>query len=402
MTTTTQPSRSRQRGAADARRAGARSRHPSGREPTRKPPGRRSPTFVLLSVVATILTLLGLVMVLSASSVSDLRSTGNSWHSFQRQATWAGIGGAALIVTMRVDYRRWRLRAKPVLVLCLGLLALVLVPGVGVTVNGATRWLGAGPFQIQPAEFAKLGLLLWVCDLLARRWDQMRSARATLRPVLIALGVTSVLLLAQPNLGTTIVISASVLVVLLVAGTPLLRMAGLGVIATGAATVLALGAGYRRDRVLAFLDPWADPLNTGYQTIQSMVGIASGGFTGVGLGASRAKWGFLPFAHTDFIFAIIAEELGLVGAGTVILLFAALGVFGARAAMGAPDEFGMLLATGITTWLVVQAVVNLGAVLGVLPITGVPLPFVSFGGSSLVITMAATGILLNIARQSEL
>ena len=402
MTTTTHPSRSRQRVSAGSGKAGARSRHPSGRESTRRPPGRRSPTFVLLLVVATILTLLGLVMVLSASSVSDLRSTGNSWHSFQRQLTWAVVGVGALVITLRVDYRRWRPGARPGLVLCLGLLALVLVPGVGVTVNGATRWLGAGPLQIQPAEFAKLGLLLWVCDLLARRWDQMGDARATLRPVLVALGVTSALLLAQPNLGTTIVIATSVLVVLLVAGTSLLRMAGLGLFATGAVSALALGAGYRRDRVLAFLDPWADPLNTGYQTIQSMVGIASGGFTGVGLGASRAKWGFLPFAHTDFIFAIIAEELGLIGAGTVILLFAALGVFGARAAMGAPDPFGMLLATGITTWLVVQAVVNLGAVLGVLPITGVPLPFVSFGGSSLVITLAATGILLNIARQSEL
>jgi cell division protein FtsW len=357
---------------------------------------------VLLLVVATILTLLGLVMVLSASSVSDLRNTGNSWHSFQRQLTWAVVGVGALIVTLRVDYRTWRRLTRPILAVSLGLLGLVLVPGVGVTVNGATRWLGAGPVQIQPAEFVKLGLLLWVCDLLARRWTRMRDSRATLRPVLLALGGTAALLLAQPNLGTTIVISAAVLVVLLVAGTPLLRMAGLGLFATGAATALALGAGYRRDRVLAFLDPWADPLNTGYQTIQSMVGIASGGLTGVGLGASRAKWGFLPFAHTDFIFAIISEELGLIGAGTVIVLFAALGVLGARAAMGAPEPFGLLLAAGITTWLVVQAVVNLGAVLGVLPITGVPLPFVSFGGSSLVVTMAATGILLNIARQSDL
>jgi cell division protein FtsW len=397
MSTTTQSRR-----AGPKTRAEARSRHPSTRPVTSKPAGRRSPTFVLLLVVTTILTLLGLVMVLSASSVSDLRTTGNSWHSFQRQVMWALIGAGAMVVTLRVDYRTWQRFSRPVLFGCLGLLALVLVPGIGVTVNGATRWLGAGPVQIQPAEFAKLGLLLWVCDLLARRWNQMADGRATLRPVLVALGGTAVLLLAQPNLGTTIVISAAVLVVLLVAGTSLWKMAGMGLVATAATTVLALGAGYRRDRVLAFLDPWADPLNTGYQTIQSMVGIASGGFTGVGLGASRAKWGFLPFAHTDFIFAIIAEELGLLGAGTVIVLFAALAMFGARAALGAPDPFGMLLATGITTWLVIQAVVNLGAVLGMLPITGVPLPFVSFGGSSLVVTLAATGILLNIARQGEL
>jgi cell division protein FtsW len=356
---------------------------------------------VALLIVTVSLTLLGLVMVLSASSVSDLQTEGSSWHSFLRQATWATIGVGAAIVAIRVDYRWWRRHARIFLVGSYALLGLVLVPGVGVTVNGATRWLGVGSVRIQPGEFAKLALLLWVADLLDRRSRSVRDARATLRPVLVALALCGALLLLQPNLGTLIVIAAMVLVVLYVAGTPLHRMLGLGVLAAGGAVAMTLLEGFRRDRLLAFLDPWADPLNTGYQTIQSMVGIASGGLTGVGLGASRAKWGFLPYAHTDFIFAIIAEELGLLGAGVVILLFAALALVGLRAAIDAPDPFGRLLAAGITTWLVVQAVINIGSVVGVMPITGVPLPFVSFGGSSLVVTMAATGLLLNIARHSR-
>jgi cell division protein FtsW len=176
---------------------------------------------------------------------------------------------------------------------------------------------------------------------------------------------------------------------------------GVGAIGAVIATALALGASYRRARVLAFLDPWADPLNTGYQNIQSLVGIASGGLTGVGLGESRAKWGFLPFAHTDFIFAIISEELGLLGALVVVALFVGLCVLGTRAALHAPDRFGMLLAAGITTWFGVQAFVNIGAVVGILPITGVPLPFVSYGGSSLVFSMIGAGLLLNVARQAQ-
>jgi cell division protein FtsW len=222
-----------------------------------------------------------------------------------------------------------------------------------------------------------------------------------LRPVLMVVGTAAALLLLQPNLGTLIIATGAVAVVVYLSGASLLRLAGWGALGFGAAAVAALGASYRRARVLAFLDPWADPANTGYQTIQSLVGIASGGLTGVGLGASRAKWGFLPYAHTDFIFAIIAEELGLIGALTVLALFVALGLFGVRAALRAPDAFGMMLAAGITTWFVLQALVNVGAVVGLLPITGVPLPFVSYGGTSLVVNLVAMGVLLSIARQGR-
>jgi cell division protein FtsW len=284
----------------------------------------------------------------------------------------------------------------------IGLLAAVLLPGVGVHVNGATRWLGYGPVVIQPSEVAKLGLLLFCAALLGRRIDLVRSRRdLTLRPVLVVSATVIFLVMAQPNLGTSIVLAAIVLTLLFVAGMPMRPLGLLSAAGVGLATVAALAAPYRRARVLAFLHPEADPQGTGYQTIQAWMAMAEGGVRGVGVGASRAKWGFLPFAHTDFIFAIIAEEFGFIGAATLIVLFVALAVVGIRTAFAAPDAFGMLLAAGITAWFVVQAFVNIGAVVGVLPITGVPLPFVSSGGSSLVTSMAACGLLLSVARQAR-
>ena len=382
---------------------GSRGRHPSSRPGPKRPPGDRSSTFVGLLVVVTALVLLGLVMVMSAASVSDLRTTGSAWDSFTRQAVFAVVGGVGMIVVMRRHYAIWRRLATPFLAVSFVLLALVLVPGVGVDVNGATRWLGAGSLRIQPSELAKLAIVIWSARWLAldRNHEAIRQDPRVQRPVLLALGAIGALLLLQPNLGTLIITAGAVGVIVFVSGASLGRLAGWATLGVSAAAVAALSADYRRARVLAFLDPWADPANTGYQTIQSLVGIAGGGLTGVGLGASRAKWGFLPYAHTDFIFAIIAEELGLIGAVTVLGLLAALGYFGIRAALRAPDTFGMLLAAGITTWFILQAVVNIGAVVGLLPITGVPLPFVSYGGTSLVVNLLAMGVLLSVARQGR-
>jgi cell division protein FtsW len=373
------------------------------RHPTAKPvpPPRRSRTFVGLLGVITVLNLLGLVMVVSASSVSALDTYGSSWYIAMRQAMWLGIGGGLCILVMRVDYHRWRRWSLPALAGTVVLMALVLVPGVGVNVNGSSRWLGYGPLSLQPSELAKITVLLFVADLLARRAAWMGDTRLTLVPVGVVFSGVAMLLMLQPNLGTTLVLASIVFSVLYVAGTPLLSLIGVGFVGSLLAVGLALGASYRRARVWAFLDPWADPLNTGYQNIQSLVGIASGGLTGVGLGESRAKWGFLPYAHTDFIFAIIAEELGLLGALVVVGLFIALCVLGARTALLAPDRFGMLIAAGVTVWFGVQAFVNVGAVIGILPITGVPLPFVSYGGSSLVFSMIGAGLLLNVARQAQ-
>jgi cell division protein FtsW len=244
-------------------------------------------------------------------------------------------------------------------------------------------------------------VIVFAADLLARRADKAYDWRLTLKPVMAVFGVFAVLLMLQPNLGTTIILAAIVLALLFVAGVPGKPLGvTVGLLAAGA-TFFAVAEPYRFRRLMAFRDPWADPLNTGFQTIQSQVGLANGGLLGTGLGEGRAKWGFLPEAHTDFIFAIVGEELGLLGALTVVALFVGLGLLGVRTALRAPDRFGMLLAAGITTWILVQAFVNIGAVVGVLPITGVPLPFVSSGGSSLLFTMAATGLLLNIARQAR-
>jgi cell division protein FtsW len=204
----------------------------------------------------------------------------------------------------------------------------------------------------------------------------------------------------QPNLGTTIVVAAIALTLCFVAGAPLGALVRWSAFGIGAATALALAAPYRRARILAFLDPWADPMDKGYQNIQSLVGLAEGGVAGKGLGAGTAKWGFLPYAHSDFIFAVIGEELGLVGAVAVVGLFVMLGVLGMRVALHAPDRFGLLLAVGVTAWFCMQAFVNIGVVIGILPVTGVPLPFVSAGGTSLVVGMAGTGLLLNVARQA--
>jgi cell division protein FtsW len=374
------------------------------RHPTAKPvlPPKRSKTFVGLLAIITSLNLFGLVMVLSASSVSALDTYGSTWYVAMRQGMWLTAGLVMCVVVMRVDYHRWRRWALPALGLSGVLLALVLVPGVGLNVNGASRWLGYGPLSLQPSELAKLTVLLFVADLLARRAAWMADVRLTLVPVTVTFGSVALLLMLQPNLGTTLVLGSIVLAVLYVAGTPLFPLTAIGATGGVAATVLALAAPYRRARVLAFLDPWKDYQDTGYQNIQSLVGIASGGITGTGLGQSRAKWGFLPYAHTDFIFAIIGEELGLVGALAVVALFVALVVLGARAALLAPDRFGMLIAAGVTVWFGVQAFVNIGAVIGILPITGVPLPFVSYGGSSLVFSMVGAGLLLNVARQAQL
>ncbi len=371
----------------------------------RPPPVARSSTgqgtYVVLLALVGVLTIIGLVMVLSASSVQSQREVGSTWSYFGRQLLWVLIGTVALVATARFDYRRLRNLAVPFLALCGLLLALVLIPGVGVRVNGARSWFELGPLRMQPVELTKLAILLFSAHLLSRRANRMHEARLTLVPVCVVTAAVAGLVMLQPDLGGTIVIGSITFAVLFVAGVPLLRLGGVGALAGAGALLLALGETYRRNRILAFLDPDRDPLGVAFQLNQSFMGVASGGWTGLGLGESRAKWGFLPNAHTDFIFAIICEELGLLGAVVVVALFLAFAVFGTRAALGAPDRFGTLVAAGITAWILTQAFVNVGGVVGLLPITGLTLPFISFGGTSLVITMVATGILLNVARQGR-
>jgi len=355
----------------------------------------------ILTVAFLSLTLFGLVMVLSASQVTSLYDSESPYSLFQRQAMWAGVGAVAFVVASRIDYRWLQRLAVPVLVLTVILLIAVLIPGVGRRINGSSRWLGVGPLVIQPGEIAKLAIVLFTADLLSRRTKQMHRPDITIRPVMLIVGGLSGLLLLQPKLGTTIVIAAVAILMLFVAGARLPHLALWTVAGTLIASIAAFGSDYRRARLLSFMDPWADPLGSGLQTIQSQIGIASGGWFGVGLGAGRAKWGFLPYAHSDFIFAIVAEEMGLIGAGALVLAFALVGYLGVRAALNAPDRFGLLLAAGLTSWLLIQAFMNIGMSIGLMPITGEPLPFVSAGGSSLVTTLAAAGVLTNIAKRSR-
>ncbi len=364
-------------------------------------PQPRTTEFRVLWVVVVFANLFGLVMILSASSVTSLYSSGSSWSQFLKQSLWFVVACTAMFVMSRYPYRSLTRAVRPLLAIAAGTMLLVLIPGFGVEVNGASRWIGTESLRIQPSEFAKLAVILFAADLLARRATHLRDWRVSIRPVAIVFGGFAVLLMAQPNLGTTIILAAIVLVMLFVAGVPGRPLAVLTGLLVAGATFFAFKDGYRYRRLTAFLDPWADPLNTGLQTIQSQVGFANGGVLGMGLGQGRAKWGFLPEAHTDFIYAIIGEEMGLVGSLVVLALVLSFAFFGVRIALRAQDRFGMLLATGITTWIVVQAIINIGACVGVLPITGVPLPFISAGGSSLIFTMTGVGILLNVARQGR-
>ncbi len=398
--TATQP-RGRQ-----VRKGASKRRHPAsrvtadGRGP-RRPVGRRTPAFLALFATAVILTALGAVMVLSASAAESIADTDSAWSLFRRQLMWVGLGALAMLVLMRIDYHRLAVFSGPLILGSAILLTAVVLPGMGASANGATRWLAFGGLRMQPSELAKFAIVLFVAELLSRSSRPMDNPAITVRPITAVTMFVFFLLILQPHLGAILVIGAIVMTMMFLAGAPLGRLSMLAGGGIFMAALMVWRTPWRRERFFAFLDPAADPNDAGYQTLQALGAITEGGWTGLGLGGSYAKYGFLPFAHTDFIFAIIAEELGLVGALAVVIGFVVIGVFGMRAALHAPDRFGMLLAVGITTWVVVQAGLNLGAVLSLLPVTGVTLPFLSFGGSSLVVTLAAMGVLLNVARQGH-
>jgi cell division protein FtsW len=327
-------------------------------------------TYWLLLAVACALLVVGLVMVLSASSVSALARQGDPYAYFKRQLLWVAGGAVVMLAVSRIDYRLWR-----------------------------RLWISLpGGFTVQPAEFAKLALLLFSADVLTRKARLLGDVRHLLVPVLPLTLLLAALVMLEPDLGTTLLLCAIAFGMLFVAGTPLLLLGGIGSLGVAAGAALIMSADYRRTRFLSFMNPAADPQNGGYQFIQGRLALGSGGLLGVGLGAGRQKWSYVPNAHTDFIFAIIGEELGLLGTLSILLLFAAFAYAGVRVAQRAPDPFGRYLAGGVTVWIVVQALVNIGAVVGALPITGVPLPLVSFGGSSMLVLLAATGLLLNVAR----
>src|SRR4051794_6241777 len=346
------------------------------------------------------LVVLGLVMVLSASSVIAYSRSGSSFSIVSKQATWVGIGIPAMFVASRISPRGWRLLGYPLLMFALLLLVAVLVPGVGRSSHGATRWieLPAG-MQIQPSEPAKLALVLWGADLLTRKEKLLGDWKHVVVPLVPGTLLIIGLVMLEPDLGTTLVLVAILLALLWVSGAPARIFAALGLASAAGAGILALSAPYRLARLVSFRDPFAHAAGSGYQAVHGLYAMASGGWWGVGLGASREKWAYLPNAYTDYIYAIIGEELGLVGTLAVLGLFALLGYAGIRIAIRSTDRFVQLAATGVTAWLLCQALVNIGYVIGLLPVTGIPLPLVSFGGSALLPTLVALGMLLSFARR---
>ncbi len=397
-------------------RAAVRGRHPTGPpvalkdRPTRPAAGAgaqgrsglsglrsRVGTAPAIGVLIGVLCVFGLIMVGSASPLISISLYGSPWAILIRQAMYMGVGVAALLILSRVDYRKWRALRGPLVVVSMGLLVVVLVPHLGVTSGGSSRWIGFGMFQVQPSELMKLALVVFAADLLARRSHPSADPKLVIVPVLCVLAISGVLILKQPDMGTAMVLGCIAFGILFMGGVPIGPIVKIMGLFVGLAFIVGLADPYRRDRILSFLNPGANRSGSGYQVWQSLIGLGSGHLFGLGLGGGREKWGGLPNAHTDFIFSVVGEELGLIGAVLLLGLFFALAWFGLRAATRAPDRFGSLMAVGITTWITSQAVINIGAVIGVLPVTGIPLPFVSYGGSSLIITMAAVGILLNIA-----
>ena len=382
-------------------RALARARAAEQAGPPRQPLlARPLASYHLLLSCTVLLLVLGLVMVFSASSMRAYATTGSVFSTGIKQGTFIAFGVPVMLIASRLPVRVFRAAAYPVLLLSLALLVAVLLPGVGNRVNGATSWIPLPlGFNLQPAEIAKLALVLWGADLLVRKQKLLHIRRHLLVPLVPVTLVVLGLVLLQPDLGTSVALASIVVALLWVVGTPM-RIFGMlvGACIAGVAAI-AVSSPHSMSRLTSFRDPFADAGNTGYQAVQGFYALSSGGIFGRGLGASKEKWsGGLPEAHTDYVFAIIGEELGLLGTLTVVALFGVLLYCGIRIAQRATDPFVRLASFGITAWLGCQAIINMGAVVGLLPITGIPLPLVSFGGSALLVTLAAIGMLLSFAR----
>lgn len=360
---------------------------------------RQTSYDLVLVVVVLALTLVGIAMVYSASGIKALDALDDPRYFLGWQSVWAAIGLVGMIAASRVDYHRYRVLALPLLIVAIVLLVAVLIPGIGTNVNGASRWLRFGPVGLQPAEFAKVALILYLAFWLGARRDRIGQGGTAIGFAVIS-GLIVGLVFAEPDLGTTIVIGAIALAMFFAAGARLWMFGALAMLSGVLALAGALSHPERVERLMTFIDPWKDPRDAGYQAIQMLYGLALGGVSGEGLGAGREKFGFLPFPYTDSIFAILGDELGLIGTLSVIALFLVLAYRGVRIALRAPDGAGALIATGVTSWLAFQAWVNMAVVASLIPMTGITLPFISYGGSSLCVGLIAVGILLNVGRQA--
>ena len=368
--------------------------------PSPRVPKRVGMDRILLCVTIT-LALVGLVMVFSASAVVAGKRFHDSWYYLKRQLAWLAFGLMILHVVSQVDYIWWKRLALPLLGLIIVLLVVVLIPSIGVAANGARRWLRLGPISIQPAEMAKLIGVIYLAAYLAKKEDRLQHFSTGLLPALLVIGVLSGLVLLEPDLGTVVVLGLVTGGLLFVGGARVSHLSTLALSAVPIGLALVLTSSYRRQRLMAFLEPWRDASDTGFQITQSFLAFGSGGLFGVGLGEGKQKLFFLPEAHTDFVLALVGEELGFVGTGIVVLFFALFVIRGFQISTRARIPFGRYLGIGITTLIGIQALINACVVTGLLPTKGLTLPFVSYGGSSLVISLTGVGILLNISRDRQ-
>ena len=361
---------------------------------------RSAPDIWLLISILLIL-FIGLMMVYSASAVLAFHEFGDKFYFLKRQSIFAGLGLMSMFFMMNVNYSVWKKWAPTLVIICFGLLLLVLIPGVGVVRGGARSWLGIGSFGIQPSEFMKLGMILFLAKWLSAEQQKITQFTKGLLPPLGLVFLAFGLIMLQPDLGTGAVMVGASMILIYTAGASMRHLGGLALVGVIGFVGLIIAAPYRLKRITYFLDPWSDPLGGGYQIIQSLFAIGPGGLVGLGLGMSRQKFSYLPEPQTDFIFSILAEELGFIGGFTLILLFLVIVWRGIRTAIAAPDTFGSLLAIGITSIIGVQVLINIGVVIGMMPVTGITLPLVSYGGSSLTLLLTGLGILLNISRYSR-
>lgn len=361
---------------------------------------KSNPDLILIIVTLSLLTV-GLIMVYSASAIWATYKFEDSFYFAKRQLLFACVGVIAMFFIMNVDYWTWRTWAKILIIICFIMLLAVLVPGIGMARNGSRSWIGVGAFSVQPSEFMKLAMIAFLAKFLSERQKLITSFKKGMLPSLGLVFLAFGLIMLQPDLGTGTVMVGTCIVMIFISGARISHFVGLGLIGVVGFIGLILSAPYRIKRITSFLDPWEDPLGSGFQMIQSFYAIGPGGLFGLGLGQSRQKFFYLPEPQTDFIFAILSEELGFIGGSLVILLFALMLWRGIRIALGAPDLYGSLVAVGIIAMVAIQVMINIGVVTGLMPVTGITLPLLSYGGSSLTLMLMAIGVLLNISRYSR-
>ncbi|MEI6825925.1 MAG: putative lipid II flippase FtsW [Desulfuromonadales bacterium] len=352
---------------------------------------------LVIMLMAIALTCFGVVMVYSASSVMAAKRFHDGFFFLKRQGLFALLGFALMLGTMRINYQLWRKLAAPILLGCIVLLVLVLIPGIGGSAGGASRWIRLPGFNLQPAEVAKIALIMYMAYSLDRKQDKIKQLGAGFVSYMLILVVMLGLLLKQPDMGSALTLAAVAVIMLFAAGTRLVYIISIVLMSAPFIYFLVMNVAYRKRRILAFLDPWQDPQNSGFQIIQSWLALGAGGLFGVGLGEGKQKLFYLPEAHTDFILAVVGEELGFLGVAVITGMFFLLVQRAMRIAVAAPDPFGRFLALGIAVLFGIEASVNMCVVTGMVPTKGLALPFISYGGSSLLISLFAVGILLNIS-----